>query len=559
MTRLVPVFVVALVACALAPQESTLLNECSEGTCADGACDVERALCVAPTADYEVALELIPPNSLSEMPFPAWTFAPGAAVSTDLALPPHVDLVGTLRWRGERVPAELIFTYTDAIGRQVRTRASTLPEAQTIGEIEADFVVRLGTNRMYEVEVRPSSATMPGSDQPWLRALPPLRVLQVETPAYDPEAPANFVWPVELGWPEELSTPCGGGIVAGCTLTGVVVSPGDEAIDIPEANLQVRAVDVATGRIVSSTALTREDGSFEIVTAPDAERYLLRVNRGTERELFPTVSVDPAFLFGGEARIQVPSVPEVDYRGIVETDRGERVSSATLRFTSMDVFDDGVGLTGSYSTTVETNGRGEFDATLLAGTYEIVVTPSDATRTVFAEALRIMPPPGGGAIQGQRFELVERAHFGGVVHTADGEPVAGVPVSGQALQVPDEETLTAAFNRSSETVIDETGQFDLRLDRGVYDVTIKTPVDTRYPWIILPGERIGNLDAPLVTPLTLGAPVVLRGQVTHVDGTSSAGGEVRAHGRTEDGRFVEVGRATIAADGTYELLLPPTL
>ncbi len=550
-------------ACSFAPAQPSLLNACgSDAECGSARCEVEAGRCVNDAVGYPLALEVVPGSSLSEEPLPTWTATPEtltAPMERDLTLPPYVDLVGRLRWGGARVPAELVFTSVDVIGRTTKVRVQTFREEQRIGDVDADFRVRLATNRMYEVDVRPSSESMPDASISWLEALPPLRVLQVETPPYDPERPANFVWPVELGWPEDFSTPCGGSLVAACTLSGLVVSLDGET-EMPEGGLQVRAVDAETGRTVSSTAVTTDEGVFSIVTSPDVERYLLRVNRGTDRELFPTVTVDPAFLFGGDARIRVPTVDVVTYRGFVRTPGDDDIAGATMRFTSTDVLDEGVGLTGSYTTTIETNGRGDFDVDLLAGSYQVVITPPEGSSSVFTE-VAIPLSAGSGVIQGQRFELPDRSRFGGVVSTAFGEVVTSIPVNAAALgwEPGPDDSLAFPFNRSNDAVSDETGQFELRLDLGAYDVFVKPPMDSNYSWVVAPSVRVGSLERTRMEDFVLEAPVPVHGRVERTEGALEPGGEVRAWAQTEDGRFIEVGRARIDETGAYELLLPHSL
>ena len=551
--------------------EPGVVNECtSDDACAASAqCDDDEGLCVAETSEpLEIAIEVIPPADLSGLPMPSWTTAPETLegpLERDLQQPPHVDIVGQLRWRGERVPAEILFTRETLDGRpDARVRVSTLPEVQTIAEMEADFVARLGPGRSYQVEVRPSSEAMPGTDTPWLRQLPPLRVAQVETPSVTTaeDGATSFVWPVELSYPEDLTPECGGERFAGCTLSGSVVDLV-ECDEVPEAGLQVRAVEVETGLTVSSTGLTDEEGRFSIVTSPNAGRYVLRVGGG-EDGLSPTISVDPAFLFGGELRIRVPRTERVVYQGRVESADGRGIG-ATLTFTANDVIEDS-GLGGSFSATVESRSEGSdigaFEVTLLAGTYEVVITPAEPGLAVIAEELRLTPTASGEPVRGQLFTLPERARFGGTVTTSGGERVPNVSVEAVALGVAegDEVSPAAVYNRSSETVTDETGLFDLRLDLGRYDVFLKPPAESRYAWVVVPDRAVGSLDATFADVFELAAPVPVRGVVRSSGGAPLEGAEVRVYGRASaEERFVELGRARSDETGSYLLLVSPRL
>lgn len=547
-----------LLGCSSFGQPPTVRNTCADDTdCVSGVCDPE-GLCVSTTgSDLEVAVRVIPIEDATNPTLASWTsevFPLDGSTERDLTLPPHVDVVGTVRWQEMRVPAEIIFTRPSLGGQTTeRVRVNTLAEPTTRGGMEADFVTRLEAGRMYDVEVRPSAETIPGTDMPWLRALPPMRLRQIETPT-PPEDGTEVVWPVEILFPP-LDVPCGPGAFAGCVLSGTVVEPTEDS----SAGLQVRAVEIETGAVVSSTALTDEAGQFRIVTAPDAGPYLLRVSGGEGRPLFPTVSVDPALL-PGEARIRVPAPSVVRYQGRVEGADGTPLTAATLTFESFDVFDEAVMLRGSYRTSAMTGSRGEFDVELLAGTYQVVVSPSAGQFSVLTEELRIVAPASGDPISGQLFVVPERARLGGTVRTVGDEPVPAVSVEAVALGSQDDEApLAARFNRSGDTMTDLLGAFELRLDVGAYDVFVKPPAESGFGWVVLPGYEVASLDETSEVPFELPAPVPLRGTVRSDDGLALPGADVRVFGRAVGSeRFIELGRARADAEGRYRVLLSPS-
>ncbi|MEM9068810.1 MAG: carboxypeptidase-like regulatory domain-containing protein [Myxococcota bacterium] len=556
--RLRFLLLLALAACSsFGDPPLTVENLCAgEGDCASGVCDPEGFCVTTEGVDLEIAVRVIPSAEDPNPTLSSWTsqvFVPNGE-ARDFTLPTHVDVVGLLRWQESRVPAEVIFTRPGLEGRsEERVRVSTLSEPTRIGTMEADFVARLEAGQMYDVEVRPTAETMPGSDTPWRRTLPPIRLLQVTTP--DTVDGRDVVWPVEIRFPP-LDSDCGGGTFAGCGLLGQIV----DADDRPEAGLQVRAVEVETGAVVSSTALTDEEGAFRITTAPDAGEYVLRVSGGEGRELFPTVSIDPALL-PGEARIRVPAPDAVTYRGRVEGEDGAPLAGATLSFASENVFDETVMLRGSFGTSTTTDAEGEFEVDLLAGTYEIVVSPTAGQFSVLAEELRIVPSATGAPISGQLFVAPERARFGGTIRTAREELVPGVSVEAVALGVGGDDLPRAVtFNRSSDTASDTGGQFLLRLDLGSYDLFVKPAAETNYGWVVLPGHEVGSLDATVVTPFELAAPVPVRGTLRNDDGSFLVGAEVRVFGRSTDSeRFVELGRGRTDDQGQYRVLLSPRI
>lgn len=557
LTRLVPALLFVGACADFGDPPLLVHNQCTtEMDCvASAAC--EESICVSTETDaLEIAVRVVPSEDAPTLP--SWTENPFRLVRSiehDVTLPHIVQIAGTLKWAGEeRIPATITFSRPGLDGRPLdRVTVSTFTEPMRIGDIDADFSVRLEAGAMYTVEVAPSAANMPDTEIPWLRTLPPMRILQLETPSSEGSA----IWPVELTYPP-FDTACSS-MFAGCSLAGTVVDSDAE----PQEGLQVRAVESATGRIVSSAALTDADGNFSIVTSPDAEAFVLRVTGGDERPLFPTVSVDPALLPPGETvRIRVPSAQLVTYRGTVQTEGGDGVG-ATLTFQSDDVFDEAVMLRGSFRTSASTEPNGSFEVELLAGTYEIVVSPTAGTYAPVADELRITPPMTGEPIvSGQLFITPERAVLGGTVRTASGEAFPGVQLEAVALgiQADDEMPRAAIYNRSSETTSGEIdGLFDLRLDVGVYDVFVKPPSESKYGWLVMPNYTVGSLRT-LANPFEIQPPVPVQGTVRDANGTEIPNAEITVLGRREGGeRFVELGRARADENGFYRVLVSPRL
>lgn len=556
--RALPLLALTLVGCAnFGDPQLQVRNACAAPEdCVAGVCS--ESICVSTeTGDLEIALRVIPSEDSPTLG--SWTEAPFPLVSSiehDVTLPHIVQIVGTLDWAGdERIPATLTFSRPGLDGRPLdRVTVSTFTEPMRIGDIDADFSARLEAGAMYTVEVTPSPANMPGTEVPWLRELPPMRILQLETPS-SPEGSA--IWPVELSYPP-FDTVCTS-MFAGCSLAGTVVNSDAD----PQEGLQVRAVESSTGRVVSSTALTDADGSFSIVTSPDAEAFVLRVTGGGERMLFPTVSVDPALLPPGETvRIRVPDAQMVTYRGTVQTEGGDGVG-ATLTFESNDVFDAAVMARGSFRTSTSTEPNGSFEVELLAGTYEIVVSPTAGTYAPVADELRITPPMTGEPIvSGQLFITPERAVLGGTVRTAAGETFPDVQLEAVALGIQADEDMprAAIYNRSSDATSGEMdGLFDLRLDVGVYDVFVKPPAESKYGWLVMPNYTVGSLRT-LANPFEIQPPVPVQGVIRDANGTEIPNAEITVLGRREGGeRFVELGRARADENGFYRVLVSPRL
>ena len=557
--RLVLTTCLMLAACAdFGGDAVQVRNQCGGPSDCSGTATCEDAICVSnDVTDLEIALSVI--SAEDSITLNSWTNDPFLLVRStehDVTFPHYVEIAGTLDWAGdERIPATITFTRPGLPGRPAdRVSVSTFTEPKRIGDIDADFSARLESGAMYEVEVTPSATNMPDTEIPWLRALPPMRIRQLETPS-SPEG--SVIWPVELAYPP-FDTVCTS-MFAGCSLSGTVVNSATE----PQEGLQVRAVESASGRVVSSTAVTDAEGNFQIVTSPDTEAFVLRVTGGEARPLFPTVSVDPALLPPGETvRIRVPDAQMVTYRGTVQTEGGEGVG-ATLTFQSEDVFDEAVMLRGSFRTSTSTNPDGSFEVELLAGTYEIVVSPTAGTYAPVADSLRITPPMTGAPIvSGQLFITPERAVLGGTVRTASGEPFPGVQLEAVALgiQADDEMPRAAIYNRSSEAASrDDDGLFDLRLDVGVYDIFVKPPAESKYGWLVMPSYTVGSLRT-LANPFEIDPPVPVQGMIRDANGAPIPNAEVTVLGRRSGGtRFVELGRARADAEGFYRVLVSPGL
>lgn len=536
----------------------------SDEACGADRCDGDTGRCVSARSEpMEVVIEVVPPAGAADVPLPSWSTEPELVegpTTRSLRQPTYVDLVGTLRWGDRRIPAELVFTRPLPGRSEARLRVSTFNEPTVVDDELVDFRARLGTGRIYDLEVRPTAAPREEDGMPWSRVLPPLRVRGVETPMASPGNPSNYVWPIALAYPVELlEAPCQAERVSACTLEGTVVSVAAE-LEQSEPGLQVQAIEVETGEVVSSTAVTDDEGTFRLAIAPDAARYVLRVTAGTERPLFPTVTVDPALLAGPSVRVRVPTPRRVSYRATVESREGEPLAGAVLTFVSDDVFDVESGLGGSFRATAQTDASGDVVVELLAGSYDVVVAPAEADLAVESVlGVTIQPPPTGGVLQGQLFTVPPRARLGGVVRSPDGQPVHDLNFEAVALGVFHEED-ASLYNRSSEATLDADGRFELRLDRGAYDLYLRPAPETGFPWVVLPDRAIGSVDATLADRFDLEAPRPLSGEVVGPEGAPLENAEVRVFGRARGAeRFVEVGRGRTAADGTYRVWLPARL
>ena len=98
--------------------------------------------------------------------------------------------------------------------------------------------------------------------------------------------------------------------------------------------------------------------------------------------------------------------------------------------------------------------------------------------------------------------------------------------------------------------------------RGVYDLAVKPPAGSGFPWFLSELE-IGATTGSYTRNVVFEAPVPVSGTLRDVDELPIEGAEIRAYAIIDvpdlGQRSIEVARATSAADGSYMLLLPARL
>lgn len=542
--------------CSFSSESKTLVeNRCrTESDCQDASCDIEIGMCVstAPSA-MRVVLELVPMNERDGLAATPIAFDPidiNGPTEQNLMLPSGITVVGTVRWdglSGRPVPAEVSFFERDELEGLASTPIVTTTQSASFETAvgEADYTARLVTNASYSVLVEPRGDAE--------NMLPPLWIENVKIGGNGD----MIQFPIPY-WSLEAMP----------LLHGQIVDA-----EGPVDGLQVRAIETATGRVISSTGITggrrQRPGEFTLRFVPSSGPYVLRIIAGEDRPLFPTVTVDPRYLYPDEenmARVLVPALQSVQYIGTVEamSPVGMKVEGASLIFRSEEVLDANTQVTGIFHATATSGRDGKFEVSLLPGTYEVVVTPpSGADMGVLVESVHIAAPAGGGSLMGQLFELPPRAHLGGTVFTSDRRAMAGATVQAFALGATMEQPRSpaAAYNRSNDTVTHATGLFDLPLDVGTYDLVIKPPSGSGFPWIVSPEFVIGEGERVLSGAFEFAAPVPLHGTVESMPGVPVVGVELRAYAIVDapegGSRAIQIGTATSDEEGEYMLLLPP--
>jgi hypothetical protein len=531
------------------------MNACAtDAECADDT-RCQEGMCVARSVESPLAVVLeVVPSGVDAAPVLLDRFVVEGPMTRDWELPEVVEVSGTLRSAEGPIDGEVRFVRAGVPSGVPLAAVS----ASTVGAAApGHYAVRLAVDVAYRMEVTPASA-----------ALPPLRreVTVTEATRLDVEYPANL----------ETRT--------------------FEVRGAPEGEtLHVRAFDRDTGALASSIAVV-ESGRATLVLSPEASALRLEVSvEESYQELatraepascdrggssYPTVSIDEGDL--AKDTIDLPGIPpRIRYEGSVdpcpEVDASaEEVGSLpiTLRSTDLQFDDAETSFTSSFAATTtaeESAGQLLFCVELLPGTYEVVVTPpASMTCAIFAET-RLVAAPDGETATGVLLSLPPPAYLTGTLRTTDRAPLGGATVEAQALgrsegvQLAEDDPSVTQYNRSKQTTSDGGGDFELPVDLGGYDVVVKPPAESGYPWRVLHDVNVGARGVPFGNEIEIASPVRVDGVVRRSGSASNGaleGTEVRAYAIVEDEfdteRAVPVGKATTDADGAFVLLLSPS-
>jgi len=565
-----PLVLLVLVGCSFdSATVATIDNSCAGNAgCAQGVCDGD--ICIDDSAaSVELAIEVLRGETEVQPITPAsWAFAAeptSGQTNRDLLLPATRQIVGKVRWNGSTVPATLRFVrrMDDAVAplAPIPIEVDTFREPSAADGSEGnDFSTVLVAGETYELVVMPSSdmVMVPAQEPaPAIRSLPPL-YLVFPIAEGDPSEP----FPIDISFPAGLAEDCTLTRDIGCTFRAEIYSRDDEEqIDLPEAGLQVRAIDRQTGRVVSSIAETDADGRFAIRVGNDTPDYLIRISSSAGRAPFPAVSVDPDLLFVDnplDKIIFIPRLAPVQVSGSVRDKLGRAVPGATVRFLSTKIF-GGVqlGLEGAFSGSATTNEDGSFGAELLTGFYSITVTPPEDIANNwgihYADAA-----VGEEGAEIATLLVPSQINLSGTVSTFSNETAPGVTVLARARPAAD----PSSVHRSQEVVSDDRGDFAMSVDTGVYDVQVKLPAESGFAWLVEPDLQMSLDEGDLRRAYRLEPPVAIDGIIRNSDGETVPNALVRGYFFDQGSggtRPLQVAEAVSGEDGSYRLLITPGL
>lgn len=534
--------------------------QCTTGICFEGVCAAE------PAAPMRVVLQVITAPS-EQGRAPASSVLPPITIETnerrDLTTAPLTRLSGRVRYRDQRVPAVLSFYRP--------SKAPGIPEARVevetgdpLGDGSVDYLVSVTAGESLSLEVRVAGSLFasvqgaPELDETTLasRQLPPLYFPDL---VFDP-GQGTF----DITFSPTLFEPCADLAARACEVSGTLTSVGLDDTEAPVSGVEIRAVDPATGRAVSSTAQV-VDGQFALRLSPDfLGDYDLQVIPALSGSPYRATTF-PAASLAWPLELQMRRYPIVHYEALVlDAETGAPVPLATVSFQSAQAPDPISGAPAFYRTTTlsgEGEDAGRIRVELQPGTFTVVITPLE-TQDLAIRVDEVIIPDAEGLTQvlGQAFELERRAELALFLRGFDGAPIDLVEVqaspraqgSGRGAAVVD-------YARSSVATTDRDGLVDLPIDLGVFDLFARPAATRGYPYAVAtavpidaPASRTGH---ELVVP----APTVLAGTLLAEDGLPLAEATLRAFVEVEgDGepRIVRLGETTSDAKGAFRLLLP---
>lgn len=240
--------------------------------------------------------------------------------------------------------------------------------------------------------------------------------------------------------------------------------------------------------------------------------------------------------------------------------------AATLTIKSMGL--EGAGENASYEVQVDTDG--EFTLSLLRGSYSVIARPkNDLTKAL---AIKTWDIHEGDLEAGHDIQVAAKTTLRGRLVTPNDEPMSEAPivavpplpqplgyleqVLGVATAIPDQAATSPGVD----------GSFSLPVDPGSFDVSVQAPAVSGFPWYVRSQVEVPKSGADFGTR-KIPYPVALAGSVLDPLGSPVAGAVIRAWLPVANvnaksglsGTVIQIAEATSKPDGSYVLLLPPSI
>lgn len=428
--------------------------------------------------------------------------------------------------------------------------------------------VPLNPKLLYDVRVQP---LLLASSQ-----LPPLRT---DSP-YDPKTPLDIEYEKVDPYSarlvsSDLASWAGHRVRLEDKMSGEVVSSIDEVKGAPDvaADAGVRQGDAGSFTLYAKPEVLDEPKKFDFVVGlKDFPRWQVKVAmEGTSFVNSPLVSM--------------PNVPKiVNFSGKVEAEESDQpLAYANMQFISdfpVPEAPDYVGdidwcrlrlgepaLRCSARLSTTTDAEGDFNIKLLPGTYRVVITPDAKSlysrdRATHIETLSVQAE-ADGLVRPQLISVKGATRYDGTVRSWLGHGMPNVTVQARALgvEIANEGELSR-YNRTVSAITNSRGQFQLFVDVGLYDLSIETPANSGFAWLVCPNYAIKSRGQPVISlrPLEPPTPVPLAGTVEH-NGVMLPGARIEAFAvlKTKDGltRLLPIARGVSDEKGAFYLAMPP--
>ncbi len=231
----------------------------------------------------------------------------------------------------------------------------------------------------------------------------------------------------------------------------------------------------------------------------------------------------------------------------------------------------------TYRVFAQTDEGGAYSVLLPPGrNYTVWITPRDPALARTRKATSVASTP---AVQrGRSLAVGVRAHVRGRAVTFDGRPVAGgivvaTPSADRYVDLiaRDVETASLSWPRETASAIDEQGRFDLAVDPGEVDITVRPAEGSRFPWQVSLKHPVVQTDIDL-PDLIVAPPLAVPWRLTDDSNNPIPRAIVSAYmlprdaaqapAREADGALLAsrlVGRALTDGAGRFQLYLPPQL
>lgn len=315
-----------------------------------------------------------------------------------------------------------------------------------------------------------------------------------------------------------------------------------------------------TGTPVAQPARTAADGRFtlwlpRVTEQQKSHRIRLEVGPASDGAPFPTFRIDthtwevaepmklpdPIVLSNGESGIATTKA-----RGQVLAADGSPVAGARISFRTLD--DEAF----AFTTTVQADNNGRFEASLFAGRYQATaIAPIEDFNEVpmglcsLKGVLTVSDAPVDGLV----LSCEKRRFLYGQVIDSKGQPVPDVTVS--AVRHPD---ARSADQLREERTSDSQGHFRLALSPGTYDFTFAPPAAIA-PLKSIENVLVDSLRSDSLVVVALDPPFELFGKLFSERSGEPLGGALDAW-VVNNGQATLVGRGLAQRDGSYSIVLP---